>query len=962
MKEKGKTAKSKIILAIVLVIVLLVTGIGSYFALAYQAKPKINDKTLPTQQQENATEQTTEEKEPGAVISQNVTMYTADDATKINSEISNVRITTSDVCISVKKDSDFNELGKGDIFFLEGSEETPFGETYIGKVVSKSTGKDSTEYVLETPMVDEVFDVLTFSMDETLTADDITTIEAVPGVTITKTDDYSGEFDNPVMTSSTLPGATAQTLDHKTSDSIVASDTEKKPLEGSLGDKLLIDYTVDIFEIFGLNEEQSPSQKNKVYKKNESGRINVYTTKTGKCYHNENCRYLSKSKIEQSLLLAVEDEYRPCTVCVPPIISDDDDVLSLEPTLEITGKIGFDSFDFGVIYDINLLSGEGVKDLSVWANANFVLDATLKSEIQLELSARKTQYSFSDVKLQGLKEKMFPIAFIGYNGAFTPVVSGNDQIRMLTGAVPITVGFIVFVDIYGNVSLTSQVSFTYNKNFNVNMTIVRNGEWVFEGTKDDADPDCKFTLSTELSGDADIHAGASLNLYVFNLNLLELSIIRVGFEAEGMLGIEFSTEGTIANSFFDYDKYIYARAYLKLFGFDVKLKASASFFGKKLTLSKDLSYSELLTDHTIHEWGKKNSTKYIAGQMSYASMTASDKDAIYYKDLDGNLIREEDGYKKTIFSQYFFSICGIDETYLYVLIPDDSGNYDIYRIKKEGSTYKKIAEDVSNCLTIDSTYIYYTQSFDNKVIYRFDRSAEKEEHFSTLDYPVQFMTAQDKNFYVVAEDDSFFASFFGSSSYCYLLDSDGKLIADYGSSPSVENYCYTLVSQTYYTATRYVSSGYLRSTASEMYWVAKDKSANALTEGISGWNPSSKGIFTTLDNDSQAENALPYQIVVFNSSDGSKSKVTEVNSNQAFFTLCESSQGDWYFFDQTDTELLLYKMSSDFSNKTLVKSFLLSDMPCDLGSCGTQILNDRIYFYTMTDNKTSKVLHRYDII
>ena len=959
MKEKGKTAKSKIILAIVLVIVLLVTGIGSYFALAYQAKPKINDKTLPTQQQENASEQTTEEKEPGAVISQNVTMYTADDATKINSEISNVRITTSDVCISVKKDSDFNELGKGDIFFLEGSEETPFGETYIGKVVSKSTGKDSTEYVLETPMVDEVFDVLTFSMDETLTADNITTIETVPGVTVTRTDDFSSEFQNlSTTTASTLPAATAQTLDHKTSDSIVASDTEKKPLEGSLGDKLLINYNVDIFKVFHLNESQGDPGFKEKYARNEAGRINVYTTKTGSCYHRDNCPCVARSKFEMTLIEAENEAYDPCYLCLPPVISDDG-VLNFTPSLDLSGKIGFESIDYGVIYDINLLTGEGVKDLSVWANANFVLDATLESKLQLELSARTTQYSFGDVKLQGLKEKMFPIAFIGYNGAFTPVVSGNDQIRILTGAVPITVGFVVYADIYGNLSISSKASFSYNKKFNIDMTIVRNGEWVFEGNMNESDPDCLLTFSTELSGDADFHIGASLNLYIFNLNLLEISLVKAGIEAEGMLKIEYSTNDKTSENLIE--KKVYARVYAKLIGIDIKLKIKASFFGF-LSLSKDISYSYLLLDHTFYEWGEKNSTKYVPGQMSYASMTASDKNAIYYKDLDGNLIREEDGFKKTIFSKYFFSICGIDESYIYVLIPGESDAYDIYRIAKNGETSKKIIQDVSNCLTTDTKYIYYTQSFDNKVIYRFDRNSEKEEHFSTLSYPVQFMTAQDKNFYVVAEDDSFFASFFGSSSYCYLLDSDGKMIADYGSSPSVENYCYNLVSKNYYTAIRYVSSGYLRSTASEIYWVSKDKSANALTEGISGWNPSSKGVFTTLDNASQAENALPYQIVVFNAADGSKSKVTEVNSNQAFFTLCESSQGDWYFFDQTDTELQLYRMSSDFSNKKLVKSFLLSEMPCDLGSCGTQILKDRIYFYTMTDNKTSKVLYRYDII
>jgi len=44
----------------------------------------------------------------------------------------------------------------------------------------------------------------------------------------------------------------------------------------------------------------------------------VYITKTGKKYHSENCRYLSKSKIPISLKEAVEKGYAPCSVCGPP--------------------------------------------------------------------------------------------------------------------------------------------------------------------------------------------------------------------------------------------------------------------------------------------------------------------------------------------------------------------------------------------------------------------------------------------------------------------------------------------------------------------------------------------------------------------------------------------------------------------------------------------------------------------
>jgi len=44
----------------------------------------------------------------------------------------------------------------------------------------------------------------------------------------------------------------------------------------------------------------------------------VYITKTGTKYHNGNCSFLSKTKIETSLGSAVERGYEPCSRCKPP--------------------------------------------------------------------------------------------------------------------------------------------------------------------------------------------------------------------------------------------------------------------------------------------------------------------------------------------------------------------------------------------------------------------------------------------------------------------------------------------------------------------------------------------------------------------------------------------------------------------------------------------------------------------
>lgn len=47
------------------------------------------------------------------------------------------------------------------------------------------------------------------------------------------------------------------------------------------------------------------------------GAVTVYSTRTGKKYHREGCRWLSKSKIPLSLTEA-KKRYSPCFVCEPP--------------------------------------------------------------------------------------------------------------------------------------------------------------------------------------------------------------------------------------------------------------------------------------------------------------------------------------------------------------------------------------------------------------------------------------------------------------------------------------------------------------------------------------------------------------------------------------------------------------------------------------------------------------------
>ena len=44
----------------------------------------------------------------------------------------------------------------------------------------------------------------------------------------------------------------------------------------------------------------------------------VYITRTGQKYHDDGCRYLSRSKIETTLAEAKNSGYTACSVCSPP--------------------------------------------------------------------------------------------------------------------------------------------------------------------------------------------------------------------------------------------------------------------------------------------------------------------------------------------------------------------------------------------------------------------------------------------------------------------------------------------------------------------------------------------------------------------------------------------------------------------------------------------------------------------
>lgn len=938
-----KFSKTRRIIAATVAVLIVLSGTFGFLFLNRKPAPTVNDRTAAgAAAVAEYKRSNTDKNSVQAVLSNNCLQITGDDADKVNSSIKNIELTSSGLYVTVKSGTALDNTGVGDVFFLDGSESTPIGEPYFGKVANISDNGSDRLYVFETPMVDEVFDLLDFNLEKTLTPDSINDIKTVDGVTVTKVDDLMSHFSSDAKVAENNETAMLCGTDIPSAEPI-----SKEKLE--IAEGLLLNVELDLFEVFGLKEDDDAD-----YNSVEDNMTTVYATYTGKCYHSETCVHLRQSKIQMTLGEAKGKNLRPCKVCHPPVSSPSE----FEPTAKVTGKVGLENISVFVDYDWDIINGGGINELSVNTDGKFVFEVGLESNAEFEISGKETKLNFSTdfLKVTGLKEKLLPIAFIGYNGAVvTNVGGGNQAIRALT-AVPVTVGMVFYIDIDGNITVGSSVTFTYNYDFNTSLDVVRDGKFVWDNKQNDGESDRQFKLAVEAKGDVDACIGGSIGLYVFNLNPFEFSPLKVGAEAEGSLELAVTVDkDNVIDDTLSAD--FYARLYAKLFEFKVNLKLKAKLFTDALSADLKFDYTRVLSDRTIAEWGTKNPTRYDSTSMSYSNITAKDKDALYYKNEQGNLVREVGGQRTDLYTKKFFIICGIDETYIYLLCENENSCYDIVRVNKYDGNNKKLIENVAASLYFDEDSIYYTSDFSPKTLSKYNRMHEKDNDIATFGEEISMVRPDETGLYVVTIEDSTLAFFFGISAKAYHIKSDGSEFVSYGSGLDVSKYCIEKKKK-YKTATNYSSGGYLRNYAAEVVWLGADASRNVVVEGTSGWNSTEDGIFVKKDD---FGNTPSYKIVLYKAQDGSCADVVPVYHNKAFFTLCKGDNGYWYYIDQNDEGLILCTVSGDFSQHAVLQKIDLGGRSVDLDECGTVIVDNQIFFYIMPDDNTTEVLYRYNV-
>lgn len=881
---------------IFLFLLLAIAGGALWYFFFYQPNPVVTDET---QGERNKTESDGgESRENEGILNKNIHIYTDNDARAVNESITSVEFGDSGLILrfSGNTESRLAVLGKGDIFWLDGNESTPLKETYIGKVVSNTLQEEVRTVTVESPMIDEVFDELYLDGEFVVSADNIKTISTVEGVTVTPVDAVPADL----LEAAPEGNAESENMAVHTG---LARVQDTAAFSADLGN-FVLEIEADLAELLNITDSaKSPSGENR----DTNGM--------------------------------------------------QDDIAGVKKSCKVTGRIGLEDLkvNFTADYDKDEY---GMKELSAGVSGKQVFSTALDMSIKGEVSGKTTEADvLGFIKLQGLKKKVFPIAYFDCTSSVPISISGigntlNKNIENKNKYMPFSCGFMVYIDIYGNLSLDMKMDYSYADTFENNLVLVRDNKIVgsFESSADE--PEVDYYAGIRASADADIHIGTSALLYLFNINIVDVGIAKAGGEVLGTGSLEASSNEEKDSGL---NASFYARLYVKILDVKAAIKAQANLW--KLRLSGGFDWAGIMLDLTLLETGQKRDTHFDENSMTWHKMTAEDENSFYYKGTNGNLLKESKNLlsRTTLYEGDFFSICGLDQSYIYVLEPAGEESYAVRRISKDGTVTKIILEDVKYILCMEEDAFYYVPAFSENQIYTLDRYSLEKKKFAQFEDRVELMTEEDKGFLVTVQEDNAFSWLFGPECKYYLLTEGGQTLEVYEDNLTPQQ-CVKENVGNYYAAFEIVSNGYLRETAIKGYWLSENETSSVDVEGVSGWNPTEIGIFTELEG----ENGM-YDVVLYQASDGSPRKITETYSANAFFTFVQDDTGNWYYMDQTETDLELYRMDVSLAQKEKIDTISLEEIPCDMENCMMELVNNRIFFYTMPSWSDSEVLYRYNL-
>ena len=524
-----------------------------------------------------------------ASLRSDVQVFGEDDTNAIENAVISSTQEGDRLTLEMSSGSPLASLTSGDVFVLKGFTDSAFGETYFGKVAYISNYGDTVYVTIQTPSVYEVFDDMDMDILQSLDYSTLSDFEAVDGVTVCAPDAVLQAEENG-MGIEQLSSGGYDPVD-ETADS------------NGIGLTLEIDL-LKLLEEFGKSDSDTSS----FYETSETEAkfVTVYYTDTGVCYHTDDCRYLHSSKNETTLDKAAGMGLRPCTVCKPYYINDEEHKFaSIDKELKLTGSVKLTDLSFGVVgkngkkWEFE----QGFEDLSVQTGGTLKANVKLEGNCSLKFEGETTSLTVKGLldkpflTIEGLKEKMLPFAYCTWNGATFQITDVPDDDDPWNA--PVSIGVLFYTDLYGNISFGLEFNCEYTKPITKSFDIYKDGKFLGIGAEKDVvsenaedDPAKKLTwgIKAEIAADVTFEAlGASVMLYVGNVNLLELNVATLAANVKGAVGFD---SAKLDNDTYGFYAEGDARIYLEMF--KLKMKASVEGFGGILDLEADCTLGPLI--------------------------------------------------------------------------------------------------------------------------------------------------------------------------------------------------------------------------------------------------------------------------------------------------------------------------------------------------------------------------------
>lgn len=275
---------------------------------------------------------------------------------------------------------------------------------------------------------------------------------------------------------------------------------------------------------------------------------------------------------------------------------DDDE----DTKLKCTGEMNFKNIFFTSDIKWSLKDADngncGFSNLKVDIGADIDNKASLYLETKRDTNPKQES---KDFEIKGLDEKAIPLAYIRYSLTSGFITGhGKEKETLDLKLSPLSVGLIVYIDVQGKITFKVQLEGDIKTKIDGHAYIVDDGKMVndIDGS---IDTSANFKGSIEGGGSFTLEAGADVNLKIFNINVFEVYLGKVGMKLDG--DIITKIEGDLGDKFeVVTEAKASGRGYAKTLGCNVKISFKVK--DKKFELNQSLGPLE---DRTIFEISSK---------------------------------------------------------------------------------------------------------------------------------------------------------------------------------------------------------------------------------------------------------------------------------------------------------------------------------------------------------------------